>query len=182
MCMTKRFVISAIGLVFGCAVASASANACSTVFDPTFGTCTGANCSSERANGTVGSLGGGSTLPWCIRVFSFPDNCFRAEITGSDLPLEIVVVEPNGDVFRNTGLVKVASTSNQGWYTVRVSRPNGDSEFSNFQLSYGVYPLNNANCSNPTTVRSAVSRDRQTETNKSSSFGLFDPETTPVAD
>src|SRR4029453_11345415 len=67
-------------------------------------------------------------------------------------------VAPNGLVFRNDDrapgdlrpLVKIASTPNNGWYTVSIGRFNGAANTGNFTLAYGRYNAGNPNCALPT--------------------------------
>lgn len=145
------------------------------VFDPTIPACNTVNCSSETINGTQGALGGGgsvplSALPWTLEIFAHQSHCLRVQVTAQDTDLEAVLVAPNGTVFRNddsgiTGctlcpLVKVGNTPNQGWYTLQISRFNGDGTFANFTVRYGLYRAGNANCTTPTTPQFVAARVR----------------------
>jgi hypothetical protein len=172
-----------VGSAFAIAASTAMATTvhATPIFDPSSSTCTTANCSSETISGTFGVLGAAqSALPWTVEIFSFPQRCLRVEVTSQTTDLELVVVAPNGTVFRNDDggiapcfncpLVKVGNTPNQGWYTVQVAQFAGGGNFSNFTLRYGVYPLNNANCSVPTTGQAS----RTLSTRKSPEPELFD--------
>ena len=88
-----------------------------------------------------------NTLPWTLRIFSPVDTCLRAEVISQTRDLEIVLVQPDGTVFRDDDgglglqpLVKVDGTSDRGWNTLQVSRFNGDALGANFTMLYGVYP------------------------------------------
>jgi hypothetical protein len=181
--------ISAAAFAIGVSAAIASTALSTTVFDPSSSTCTTPNCSSEAISGTFGALGAAqSALPWTVEIFSFAQRCLRVEVTSQTADLEIVVVAPNGTIFRNddTGLapcpncplVKIGNTPNQGWYTVQVSHFAGAANFTNFTLLHGQYPLNNANCATPTTPQS--SRALTTQKSLEPEFlDEFDFETAP---
>jgi hypothetical protein len=162
------------------------------IFDPSSSTCTTANCSSETISGTFGALGAAqSALPWTVEIFALPQVCLRVEVTAQTQDLELVVVAPNGTVFRNDDggvapcpncpLVQVGNTPSQGWYTVQVAQFAGGAGFSNFTLLYGVYPLDNPNCATPTTPQAS----RALSTRKSPEpelFDEFDFETAPPSE
>jgi hypothetical protein len=165
------------------------------VFDPSFDSCTGINCSSEEISGTVGGLAGASAtdnaLPWTVMIFSPAGTCLRAEVTSQTRDLEIVLVQPDGTVFRDDDggvglqpLVKVDGTSDRGWNTLQVSRFNGDALGANFTMLYGVYPRGNPNCAAPTTPRSLLARSSKSE--ESDIFAIddeaFDLEAAPTVE
>jgi hypothetical protein len=85
----------------------------------------------------------------------------------SGLNLEMVVVSPSGQVFRdddggagNLSLVKIAPTE-QGFYTVQVSTANGGAAAVNFRLRYGRYAVaGNPNCAAPTPPVLSAARER----------------------
>jgi hypothetical protein len=175
----KSIVVAAFAI--GASTAIASTAHSTPVFDPSSSTCTTVNCSSETISGTFGALGAPeSALPWTVEIFAFAQRCLRVEITSQTRDLEIVVVAPNGTIFRNDDsglgpcpncpLVKVGNTPNQGWYTVQVAQFTGGSNFSNFTLRHGLYPVNNANCATPTTPQ----RSRALTTQKSLDPEFFD--------
>jgi hypothetical protein len=177
---------SALAIAASVALTS-GAHATSRVFDPSRDPCTTVNCSSERISGTVGSVGV-QPLSWTLHVFSVAQNCMRLEVTAEDVDLLIVVVAPNGTIFRNDDsglancpncpLVKIGNTPNVGWYTVQVMQFAGAGTFGNFTMLYGVYPLNNPNCDAPTTPQSvrAVSTQKSLEPEE---FDVFDSEGAP---
>jgi hypothetical protein len=182
-------------LTLSSVVAANQAAAGTNVFDPTFDSCTGINCSSEEISGTVGGLAGASAtdnaLPWTVMIFSPAGTCLRAEVTSQTRDLEIVLVQPDGTVFRDDDggvglqpLVKVDGTSDRGWNTLQVSRFNGDALGANFTMLYGVYPRGNPNCAAPTTPRSLLARSSKSE--ESDIFAIddeaFDLEAAPTVE
>jgi hypothetical protein len=102
------------------------------IFDDTSGTCTGVNCSSLRIPATVFAFGP-SAGTFTIDVFAAAGQCVRLDLISPPHPapdLELVVVAPNGSVFRNDDrngaldrrpLVKIGAAPNNGWYTVHVA-------------------------------------------------------------
>jgi hypothetical protein len=127
------------------------------IFDDTVSTCTGTNCSALRLPGTVLNFAP-SAGNWDINVFSSGDECIRLDVISQNTDLEMVVVAPNGTVYRNDDrtvldarpLVKIDPTPNNGWYTVHLARFDGSAVNANFVLLYGRHNSGNVNCSNPT--------------------------------
>src|SRR4051794_4361638 len=114
----------------------------------------------ESISGSIGNQGGVFPFPWEIQVGANVGQCLRLETTSVDpssTDLEMVVVSPSGQVYRNddlaTGnrlsLVKV-SPAERGWYTVQVSTFDGRPVTANFTLRYGSYSGGNPNCQTPT--------------------------------
>lgn len=141
--------------------------------DDTFSTCTTINCSSLRFPGTLFNSGGGTFAnTWIANFAGGTGQCLRFDATfpsGAtfDTDLEIVVVAPNGTVFRNDDripgvdrrpLVKIDPAPNNGWYTVHIAQFSGTPENLNFVLLHGVYNSGNPNCSSPTPGASAVEK------------------------
>lgn len=123
------------------------------VFDDTFSTCNTINCSSLRIPGTVLSFSP-SAGNWDINAFAAAGECVRLDVISEGTDLEMVVVAPNGSVFRNDDravgdlrpLVKIDRTPNNGWYTVHLAQFAGSAVNANFVLLYGRYNSGNINC------------------------------------
>lgn len=161
-----RMRLAAFGAVVGIGLlglGSAPAVAGSLIFDDSVADCTGINCSSIRLPGTVGNSDPGSPQqnaePFVLQVYSNAGQCLRLDVSVQDKDLEMVVVSPNGTVWRNDDrgpgnlkpLVAISNTPDQGWYTVQISRFNGAADYSNFVLLYGRYVSpTNPNCGTPT--------------------------------
>lgn len=190
--ITRRTLGAATFLALTQAIAVNHAAASTNVFDPSFSSCTSNNCSSEEISGTVGNFAGtNNTLAWTVNIFTPGNSCLRAEVISQTRDLEIVLVQPDGTVFRDDDggvglqpLVKIDGTSDRGWNTLQVSRFNGDALGADFTMLYGVYPRGNPNCATPTTPRSLVVRSNKSE--ESDSFAIddeaFDPEAAPSAE
>ena len=131
------------------------------IFDDSVSTCTTDNCSSLRIPGSVFAIGGSAGV-FTIDAFAAPGECVRFDLAAPSHPspdMELVVVAPNGTVFRNDDrsgvadrrpLVKIASAPNNGWYTVHVAQFAGAATETNILLLYGRYPRGNANCGGAT--------------------------------
>ena len=130
------------------------------IFDDTVSTCTTDNCSSLRIPATVFAFGPSAGISdRCVRE-SWPSACALTSRPAHPAPdMELVVVAPNGSVFRNDDrngafdrrpLVKIASAPNNGWYTVHVSQFDGAATETTSLLFYGRYPRGNANCGGAT--------------------------------
>jgi hypothetical protein len=144
-------------LMLGPALASGQ----SSIFDDTVSTCTGANCSSLRIPGTVHAFGS-SANAFTINAFASAGECVRFDLISPPHPapdMELVVVAPNGTVFRNDDrngaldrrpLAKIGSAPNNGWYTVHIAQFAGVATETNFVLLYGRYAGGNPNCATPT--------------------------------
>jgi hypothetical protein len=129
------------------------------IFDDSVSTCTGANCSSLRIPATIFAFGPSAGV-FTIDVFATPGQCVRLDLTSPASPdMEMVVVAPNGTVFRNDDrngsldrrpLVKIGSAPINGWYTVHISQFAGVATETNMVLLYGRYNGGNPNCAAPT--------------------------------
>lgn len=125
------------------------------VFDFT-DTCTGINCASQSINGTFVFDQFGQALPFTTQVYAEVASCLRLDVTSQQSDLELVLVSPNGTVWRdddtngNRPLIKVNGASARGWFTVQVSSYNGLGQPAGFVLRYGRYNVGNPNCTNPT--------------------------------
>ncbi|WP_036282360.1 hypothetical protein [Methylocystis sp. ATCC 49242] len=130
------------------------------IFDPSVSSCTGLNCSSIVMGGTVLNSVGLSTARWEAAVYANRGECLRLDeiaMFGTGADDEIVVVGPNGTVWRNddfTGLrPRVAFIAPlRGWYYVTIARFNGaPAPEHDFYLAYGRYiGTGNPNCASPT--------------------------------
>lgn len=151
--MSRLAILSALmGLALGSlSVGSARATE---LFDPTFDSCAGLNCSSVVVGGVVNSFAN-TPKPWTAEIRATAGRCLRLDVTQQTADLEIVVVAPNGVVYRNDDsnglrpLVKINPTAT-GFYTVQIAQWAGSVTESTFQLAFGVYTLNNANCAGAT--------------------------------
>lgn len=153
--------LATVGLGMGMAVGLyvGPSLAMSNIFDDTISTCTRPNCSSLRIPASVSAFRGqgNSTLPWTTAAFAFPGECVRLDVISQTDDLEMVVVSPDGTVYRNDDrpgdlrpLVNIASAPSQGWYTVQLARHNGLPVDANFVLLYGRYNPGNPNCNGAT--------------------------------
>lgn len=162
--MKLRILSSAIAVIGSTLFFSGMANAGSTMWVPPGG-CNTLNCASMRLNANVTSSSSLNGMePFVVQVMSTPSHCTRLDITSQTTDMEMVVVGPNGVVWRNDDRVAgdlrprviiPASTGTAGWYTVQISRFNGIAPVAGQHydavLEYGRYPAGNTNCSNPTT-------------------------------
>jgi hypothetical protein len=156
-----------------------SAHAQTNIRDLSVSSDPGINNSAIRLDGALPAInlgelspGGGDTdivEPWVINVYAGAEDCLRLDVTRpapmtEPDDLELVVIAPDGNVYRNNDrsasnlrpLVKI-NTFIVGFYTVRVQLKNLGSRAQAFTLLYGRYNLGNPNCANAT--RSLVSRE-----------------------
>lgn|SRR6185295_16597161 len=150
------FAAALLTLLFAPAMGSATE-----LFDNTLSSCSTDNCSSLTLPGTILSFGPSAAV-FTVDVFAASGECMRLDLStmpASPIDLELVVVAPNGSVFRNDDragasdrrpLVKIGSTPNNGWYTVHIAQFNGSPISANFTLLYGRYSAGNHNCASPT--------------------------------
>jgi hypothetical protein len=148
------------------------------IVDPSVSSSETINNSAVRLDGTIFEQHLPTSTPpttveistiWTAEVFARDGECLRLDLTKPVAPddpfrdFELVVIEPNGVVFRNDDrsasdlrpLVKIAS-ADDGWYTVRVANSFGFGVTTNFTLLYGRYTRGNANCANPTPEAAAM--------------------------
>jgi hypothetical protein len=152
------------------------------IVDPSVSSSETINNSAVRLDGTIFAQSLPTSTPpttvqistvWTAEVFARDGECLRFDLTKPVAPddelrdFELVVIEPNGVVFRNDDrsasdprpLVKIAP-ADDGWYTVRVANSFGlgnvFGETNNFTLLYGRYTRGNANCANPTPEAAAM--------------------------
>jgi hypothetical protein len=159
----KMLVLSAMSILGG--LTSIHANA-TNIWDPSLSATTILDGSSIRLDGTILASGGVNHQPWTIDVYASQGQCLRLFVGLEDADSELVVVAPNGTVYRNDDvngaadrrpLVKIPSAPNSGWYTVHVSPFNGAALNYNFALWYGRYSAGNINCAGGTAPFSASS-------------------------
>jgi hypothetical protein len=152
--------------------------------DDTVSSCTGINCSSVRLPGSV-SASGVHTNPWTINALARTGECVRFDLISPPSPspdMEIIVVAPNGTVFRNDDrsrtdrrpLVKIGPAPTPGWYRVVVTQFEGTPIEVDTVMMYGRYSAGNPNCNNPTAplaagVLGVVDADELAEAAKSDS-------------
>ena len=143
------------GLLLGAGTVSAGTE----IFDDTVSTCTSMNCSSLRIPGSILNHVDVSPKPWVAQLFKEVTDCMRLDVVSQDADLEIVAIAPDGTMYRNDDrvpgsdlrpLVKIASGTAKGWYTVHIGVFNGDRLEPNFTLLYGRYSAGNPNCSTST--------------------------------
>lgn len=150
-------------LAFGASLfASVPGYSATLLWDPTVDTCTGLNCGSILVGGSVLNHSNVSPARWDVAIYAGAGECLRLEQTavfGTGVDDEIVVVAPNGTVYRNDdfyGLrprVAIASTPVRGWYYVSIARYTGaPAPEHDFYFRFGRYTSSaNANCASPTT-------------------------------
>jgi hypothetical protein len=130
--------------------------------DPTFASCTGINCSSVQLGGVINAYLR-TPKAWTAEIRATAGRCLRLEVTQQADDLEIVVVAPDGRIYRNDDaiglrpVVKINPTST-GFHTVQIAEYAGTVAESVFQLAFGVYNLNNPNCASPTPPEAALRR------------------------
>jgi hypothetical protein len=149
---TAAVIASAVATWAGAGTAHASL-----LTDLTEDTCTANNCGSELLSGTVVRYIGTFAYPWVAQAVGVTGNCLRFEVISQTQDLEMTVVAPNGNVYRNDDqvgndrpLVKINPAPNTGLYTIHISSFNGNPIDSNFQLRWNRYNGGNPNCASPT--------------------------------
>jgi hypothetical protein len=169
----RRWIVAALFGV-GLSVQLMPTTALSGEIETDRATCTTINCGGIVMNGTLNAhqwnLSGGSTtaIPhtgagsWVMLVRAGLHECLRLDILSQGTYTELVVVSPSAVIWRNSArgtsatgcaqcpLVKIASTSQSGYYVVQVNHRSGTPSNSPFKLAYGRYNTGNANCANPT--------------------------------
>jgi hypothetical protein len=154
--------VARLAAAAGFLLAAAAAQA-TPIVDFSVGTCTGANCDSIEFIGRVSGTASESS-PWTVETFAGGSNeCLRLQVLtqGGSPPvnLEMVVVSPNGLVYRNDNgglapcttcpVVKILSTV-RGNYSVSISQTQGSNANARFRFAYGRYNSANPNCANAT--------------------------------
>ncbi len=132
------------------------------IYDPSFASCTGTNCSSIVLGGIVNAFAN-TPKPWTAEIRATAGRCLRLDVIAQQADLEIVAVAPNGSVYRNddtNGLMPVVKINNTatGFYTVQIAQYAGSVTEGTFQLAFGVYNLNNPNCAGATPPELAAKR------------------------
>lgn len=161
--MNKRYALAAAaaGLLLSPHLASAG----SLIWSPP-SACTTLNCGATVLHANITSSlsnPGGSVEPFVIQVHSSPQYCLRLDVisqttaAGAAADMELVVVSPDGAVWRNFNrsltdrrpLIVVPRPPSQGWYTVHISpaRAMPPGIHFNADLAYGRYTsASNPNC------------------------------------
>ena len=167
-------MLLAFGLISGTLLLTPALSSAQTnIFDDTVSTSNVINGSSLRIPGTVLSFGP-SAGSFDINVFAGANECVRLDVISQDTDLEMVVVAPNGTLFRNDDrtstdlrpLIKMTPTSNNGWYTVHLARFNGSAVNGNFVLLYGRYNQGNPNCASPSAGQLARQASEKRDTSR----------------
>jgi len=101
----------------------------------------------------------GEGQPFFVQVWADVGECLRLDVETQQEDFELVVVSPDGTVWRNDDragaadrrpLVKINGTPKMGFYTVQVSAFNGGLDTAEFRLKYGRFNVGSANCALPT--------------------------------
>jgi hypothetical protein len=149
--MRKSLLLLTLGLTF------AQANA-TEIFDPSLVSSNIVNSSSVRIDATIFSTAG-SASPFTINVFAGTGECVRLDVAVQPTDLEMVVVAPDGSVYRNDDrpgdtrpLVQIPSAPGTGWYTVHLAHFIGNVAEGDLAILYGRYTAGSANCGQPTPV------------------------------
>lgn len=162
--MKFRIPCRALALIGSTLFVCSSASAGSTMWVPP-GACNTLNCASMRLNANVTSSASLNGMePFVVQLMASPSHCTRFDVTSQTTDMEMVVVGPDGTVWRNDDraagdvrprVVIPANTGRTGWYTVQISRYNGippvPGNHFDAVLEYGRYPAGNVNCDSPTT-------------------------------
>lgn len=162
----KRFVFGLFvlaAIVSGLFLTGKAAWAASLVFD-NFDSCTTANCNASIYNGSYLVSSESDANPFILQVFASRNECLRLDVIAQDQDMEMVIVSPDGAVWRNDdtgGLmpeIRVITRDISGWYTLQVSNFAGDGDpVGDFTLAYGRYNTSNPNCAGATVPFSASS-------------------------
>lgn len=161
--MKKKIAGLTLATLGACLLMAAPARAGSLIWAAP-SSCNSLNCASNlvRANVTTSStIPGGGVEPFIIQVLAGGPYCTRFDVSSQNVDLEIVIVSPNGTVWRNDDRpgslrpLAVIPPGVQGWYTVQLSPYNGltgsPGVHYNGDLLYGRYVgAANVNCANLT--------------------------------
>ena len=117
------------------------------------------NLNTQKIRGQYVVAQSGNSQPFFIQVFADVGECMRVDVETQQGDLELVVVSPNGTVWRNDDrdgaldrrpLVKIPFTTAKGFYTVQVSAFDGGLETLEFRLKYGRFNVGSENCAGGT--------------------------------
>lgn len=153
----------AVLLALPIACVTAGTAAATPLGDPSVSSCTSENCSSVAMGGTVLGFGASYASPWVAEIFA-DNECLRLDVLAQAADLEMTVVAPNAFTYvnddRNSAgdkrpLVKIDG-GQRGWYTVSVSRFDGNAADADFTLAFGRYNRTNPNCASPTAPTPAL--------------------------
>jgi hypothetical protein len=128
------------------------------LFDP-LDTSTTINSNSQSYQGIYEANSNNTQpIPFTIQIYSAGNECVRLLVFRQATDLEMVLVSPDGTVWRddnsggsNRALIK-ANTTLEGWYTVHISRFDGAVGAGIFILRYGRYNSGNPNCGGAPTL------------------------------
>ncbi|WP_089943319.1 hypothetical protein [Candidatus Entotheonella palauensis] len=101
----------------------------------------------------------GNTDPFVLQIFSSGNECVRLEVIRQGTDLEMTLISPQGAIWQDDDggvdtqpLIK-AITNVRGWYPLVLSQFAGAPANADFDLQYGRFASNSAQCSPPTTPR-----------------------------
>lgn len=110
------------------------------------------------------------------QVYTAGGECVRIQVLQQDTDLEMVLVGPDGTVWRNDDgggnlrpLIKARTPQGRGgWATVQLCHFAGGGAFglANFRLKYGRFSLNSNQCANATAPLESPSANRTSEEGK----------------
>ncbi len=165
--MTSPHASTALAALGGLLFSTQVALAGSAIWNPP-SACNTLDCDATVLHGNITSSlsnPGGSVEPFIIQVHSSSQFCLRLDVLkeatagGAPVDLEMVLVGPDGSVWRNNNrsisdprpLIVVPRGGTQGWYTVQISTATGfivpAGSHLNVDLAYGRYTsLRNINC------------------------------------
>jgi hypothetical protein len=147
--MNVKKIFCAVALVVSGASASPEgASAANLIADQVRDSCTTLNCGAVVLNGITQGNVFADSIPFTSSFFANTGDCIRLDVTVADADLEIVLVSPNGTVFRNddrpgsTRPLLIARAPKKGYYTAQINVFNGAqpaNSLQTFTLAYGRY-------------------------------------------
>ncbi|MBC8121311.1 MAG: hypothetical protein H7Y22_05665 [Gemmatimonadaceae bacterium] len=167
--------------ILAATLAAGDAWAGSHQIDPVRDTCTQLNCGSVAILGTysrndidTSSTNNFRADPFVTQLYGDTGECLRLDTISQTADMEIVLVSPDGTIWRNndrsnsTLPLVVANTTTKGWYTLQVHHyTGGDTGDDNFVVNYGRYNTGNSgNCSSTTSPNSASLQETELESQR----------------
>jgi hypothetical protein len=116
--------------------------------------CTSLNCGSTAIRAQTLASGPGA-LPFTTQVLAGAGECLRIDATAQTTDTELVLVSPDGTLWRNddtTGLlpeIRADPTPVAGWYEVHLNHFAGSAVDATATIRYGRYNSGNVNCRSP---------------------------------